>query len=140
MLVGAGALQFALEQGFAYEELLTPESKTAWEAWKKEAKYQPKANSEVGDETTSILLEAERHVGSDQVHLARQRGAPDGDTPRTWLQHAHQHPTHQVDQHDDQPGEELAGHVLRRRRRCCDSRRRDLREVVAEKYAPAALR
>jgi N4-(beta-N-acetylglucosaminyl)-L-asparaginase len=49
MLVGAGALQFALEQGFTYEELLTPESKIAWEAWKKDAKYQPKANSEVGD-------------------------------------------------------------------------------------------
>jgi N4-(beta-N-acetylglucosaminyl)-L-asparaginase len=49
MLVGAGALQFAIEQGFPYEDLLTPESKAAWEAWKKDAKYQPKANSEVGD-------------------------------------------------------------------------------------------
>jgi N4-(beta-N-acetylglucosaminyl)-L-asparaginase len=49
MLVGAGALQFAIEQGFTYEELLTPESKTAWESWKTDAKYQPKANSENSD-------------------------------------------------------------------------------------------
>ncbi|MFZ0268945.1 N(4)-(beta-N-acetylglucosaminyl)-L-asparaginase [Caulobacter sp.] len=49
LLVGAGALQFAQEQGFPREELLTPDSRAAWEAWKKEAKYAPKANSEVGD-------------------------------------------------------------------------------------------
>ncbi|MGR4862742.1 N(4)-(beta-N-acetylglucosaminyl)-L-asparaginase [Caulobacter sp. LARHSG274] len=49
LLVGAGALQFALEQGFPREELLTADSRAAWEAWRKEAKYQPKANSEVGD-------------------------------------------------------------------------------------------
>ena len=49
LLVGAGALQFAQEQGFSREELLTPESRAAWEAWKKDAKYAPKANSEVGD-------------------------------------------------------------------------------------------
>jgi N4-(beta-N-acetylglucosaminyl)-L-asparaginase len=49
LLVGAGALQFAQEQGFPREELLTPESRAAWEAWKKDAKYAPKANSEVGD-------------------------------------------------------------------------------------------
>jgi N4-(beta-N-acetylglucosaminyl)-L-asparaginase len=49
LLVGAGALQFALEQGFPREDLLTPESRAAWEAWRKEARYQPKANSEVGD-------------------------------------------------------------------------------------------
>ena len=49
LLVGAGALQFAQEQGFPREELLTPESRAAWEAWRKEAKYQPKANSEALD-------------------------------------------------------------------------------------------
>ena len=49
LLVGAGALQFALEQGFPREELLTADSRAAWEAWRKEAKYQPKANSELGD-------------------------------------------------------------------------------------------
>jgi len=49
LLVGEGALQFALEQGFPREELLTEESRQAWEAWRKDAHYQPVANSEVGD-------------------------------------------------------------------------------------------
>jgi N4-(beta-N-acetylglucosaminyl)-L-asparaginase len=47
LLVGDGALQFALEQGFKREELLTPESRKAWKDWQKTAKYQPVANSEV---------------------------------------------------------------------------------------------
>src|SRR5581483_7491385 len=47
LLVGDGALQFALEQGFKREELLTPESRAAWQKWLKTAKYQPVANSEV---------------------------------------------------------------------------------------------
>jgi len=41
MLVGDGALQFALEQGFKKEDLLTPESKKAWQEWLKTAKYKP---------------------------------------------------------------------------------------------------
>ena len=47
LLVGDGALQFALEQGFPREELLTPESEQAWKDWLKTAKYQPVANSEM---------------------------------------------------------------------------------------------
>ena len=46
LLVGDGALQFALEQGFKKEELLTPESRRAWKQWLKSAKYRPTANSE----------------------------------------------------------------------------------------------
>jgi N4-(beta-N-acetylglucosaminyl)-L-asparaginase len=49
LLVGDGALQFALEQGFPREELLTPESRAAWQAWLKEKSYKPVANREVGD-------------------------------------------------------------------------------------------
>jgi len=49
LLVGEGALQFAMEQGFPREELLTPESKAAWQAWLKEKNYHPVANREVGD-------------------------------------------------------------------------------------------
>jgi len=49
LLVGDGALQFALEQGFKQEELLTPESEAAWKEWLKTANYQPSVNSEVGD-------------------------------------------------------------------------------------------
>ncbi len=47
LLVGDGALQFAIEQGFPREELLTPESKQAWQEWLKTANYRPVANSEV---------------------------------------------------------------------------------------------
>ena len=47
LLVGEGAPQFAVEQGFKREELLTPESRKAWKDWLKTAKYQPTANSEV---------------------------------------------------------------------------------------------
>jgi N4-(beta-N-acetylglucosaminyl)-L-asparaginase len=47
LLVGDGALQFALEQGFPKEELLTPESEKAWREWLETANYKPVANSEV---------------------------------------------------------------------------------------------
>jgi N4-(beta-N-acetylglucosaminyl)-L-asparaginase len=47
LLVGEGALQFALEQGFKKEELLTPESRAAWRDWLKTANYRPVANSEM---------------------------------------------------------------------------------------------
>src|SRR3569833_3198498 len=48
LLVGEGATQFAVEQGFPREDLLTPESRAAWQAWLKTSRYQPTANSEVG--------------------------------------------------------------------------------------------
>jgi N4-(beta-N-acetylglucosaminyl)-L-asparaginase len=46
MLVGAGALQFALENGFKKTNLLTPESEKAWKEWLKSAKYEPTMNIE----------------------------------------------------------------------------------------------
>src|SRR5690606_30953762 len=46
MLVGAGALQFALENGFKEENLLTPESEKAWKEWLKEGQYKPIINIE----------------------------------------------------------------------------------------------
>lgn len=46
MLVGEGAHQFALEQGFKPVKLLTPEAEATWREWLKTAKYQPIANSE----------------------------------------------------------------------------------------------
>ncbi|MFT4256681.1 MAG: N(4)-(beta-N-acetylglucosaminyl)-L-asparaginase [Pseudoxanthomonas sp.] len=46
MLVGAGARQFALEQGFESRPLLTDTAKQAWEEWKKTARYQPQINAE----------------------------------------------------------------------------------------------
>jgi len=49
LLVGDGALQFAMEQGFPREELLTPESRAAWMEWRKDNHYQLAPNSEVLD-------------------------------------------------------------------------------------------
>jgi N4-(beta-N-acetylglucosaminyl)-L-asparaginase len=46
LLVGDGATQFAVEQGFKKEKLLTPESEAAWHDWLKKAEYKPTINSE----------------------------------------------------------------------------------------------
>jgi len=46
MLVGEGALQFALANGFEKENLLTPESEKAWRQWLKTSKYEPVINIE----------------------------------------------------------------------------------------------
>ncbi|WP_113634963.1 N(4)-(beta-N-acetylglucosaminyl)-L-asparaginase [Nubsella zeaxanthinifaciens] len=46
MLAGDGALQFALEQGFKKEDLLTENSKKAWKEWLKTSKYEPISNIE----------------------------------------------------------------------------------------------
>jgi N4-(beta-N-acetylglucosaminyl)-L-asparaginase len=50
MLVGEGALQFALQNGFKKENLLTESSKQAWEKWKKENNYIP-----VGEENHDTI-------------------------------------------------------------------------------------
>ncbi len=46
MLVGEGAKQFAIAQGFKEQNLLTPESKKAWKKWLKKSEYQPEINIE----------------------------------------------------------------------------------------------
>lgn len=58
MLSGEGALQFALDQGFEKENLLTPQAKTAWDDWKASgAIYAPKANWENHDTIGMIALD-----------------------------------------------------------------------------------
>lgn len=46
MLVGDGALQFALANGFKKENLLTPEAEKAWKEWLKKSEYKPIMNIE----------------------------------------------------------------------------------------------
>jgi N4-(beta-N-acetylglucosaminyl)-L-asparaginase len=46
VLTGEGALQFALDNGFKKENLLTPESERMWKEWLKTSKYQPVINIE----------------------------------------------------------------------------------------------
>jgi N4-(beta-N-acetylglucosaminyl)-L-asparaginase len=58
MLVGEGALQFALANGFKKENLLTPESEKAWKEWLKKSEYKPQMNIENksynGNDTTAF--------------------------------------------------------------------------------------
>ncbi len=56
MLSGAGALEFALSQGFKKQNLLTEKSKKAWLEWKKQAKYEPKVNIERHDTIGLLAL------------------------------------------------------------------------------------
>lgn len=57
MLVGDGALQFALNNGFTKENLLTPESEKAWKEWLKKAEYKPIINIENHDTIGIIALD-----------------------------------------------------------------------------------
>ena len=58
MLVGKGALQFALSQGFKKENLLVEDSENEWKEWLKTSKYNPKANIENHDTIGMIALDA----------------------------------------------------------------------------------
>ncbi|MCC9137866.1 isoaspartyl peptidase/L-asparaginase family protein [Pontibacter silvestris] len=58
MLVGEGALQFALSKGFQKENLLTPESEKDWKNWLKESKYKPVINIENHDTIGLLALDA----------------------------------------------------------------------------------
>ncbi len=46
MLVGDGALKFALQQGFKEQNLLTPKSEKDWKEWLKKSEYKPEINIE----------------------------------------------------------------------------------------------
>lgn len=46
MLVGEGAQQFAVAQGFAKKPLLTDAARQAWQEWLKTAEYRPQINAE----------------------------------------------------------------------------------------------
>ncbi|HEY8388040.1 MAG TPA: N(4)-(beta-N-acetylglucosaminyl)-L-asparaginase [Parasegetibacter sp.] len=46
MLIGEGALKFALENGFEKKNLLTPTAEKAWKEWLKTANYSPEINIE----------------------------------------------------------------------------------------------
>ena len=58
MLVGVGALEFALEQGFKKENLLTPASEKDWRDWLKKSEYTPKINVENHDTIGMLALDS----------------------------------------------------------------------------------
>lgn len=60
MLVGAGAQQFAIAQGFEKTPLLTDQARAAWREWLKTSRYAPQINAErqvrPGDKTNHDTL------------------------------------------------------------------------------------
>lgn len=58
MLVGEGALQFALENGFKKKNLLTKGSEKAWKEWTKKSEYKPVVNIENHDTIGILALDA----------------------------------------------------------------------------------
>ena len=57
MLSGEGALQFALEQGFPKEDLLTEKAEKRWREWLKESEYKPIINVENHDTIGLLALD-----------------------------------------------------------------------------------
>lgn len=62
LLVGDGALQFALSQGFVKENLLIEESEKEWQEWLKTSHYKPIANIENHDTIGMIALDTEGNL------------------------------------------------------------------------------
>jgi N4-(beta-N-acetylglucosaminyl)-L-asparaginase len=62
MLVGEGALNFAVSQGFKKEKLLTPESEVEWKEWLKKSEYKPQANIENHDTIGMIAIDKQGNL------------------------------------------------------------------------------
>jgi isoaspartyl peptidase/L-asparaginase-like protein (Ntn-hydrolase superfamily) len=62
MLVGDGALQFALEQGFEKKNLLTEKAKNALIEWQKKAEYSPIINVENHDTIGLLAQDADGNI------------------------------------------------------------------------------
>lgn len=58
MLVGSGAQQFALENGFTLDDYKNPEAQKAYQEWLKEKKYKPVINIENHDTIGMIAMDA----------------------------------------------------------------------------------
>ncbi len=64
MLIGEGALQFALASGFKKENLLTPASEKAWKEWLKKAEYKPVVNIENHDTIGMLALDVNQNLSA----------------------------------------------------------------------------
>lgn len=62
MLVGQGALEFALQKGFTKTNLLTEKAKQQWEEWKKKSAYQPVINSENHDTIGMLAIDMDGNL------------------------------------------------------------------------------
>ena len=62
ILAGEGAKQFALEQGFDNEVLLTEDSKKAWNDWKEKPEYKPIINIENHDTIGMLCIDKDGDI------------------------------------------------------------------------------
>ena len=62
MIVGKGAEQFALEQGFKYNDYVNPEAHKAWEEWLKTSQYKPIINIENHDTIGLLAMDYEGRI------------------------------------------------------------------------------
>jgi N4-(beta-N-acetylglucosaminyl)-L-asparaginase len=83
MLSGDGALQFALENGFVQQNLLTDKAKKAWEEWKVKSHYQPVINIENHDTVGLLAMDKDGNIsgGCSTSGLAFKMHGRVGDSP-----------------------------------------------------------
>jgi N4-(beta-N-acetylglucosaminyl)-L-asparaginase len=62
MIVGKGAEQFALEQGFKYSDYVNPEAHKAWKEWLKTSEYKPIINVENHDTIGLLAMDYEGRI------------------------------------------------------------------------------
>lgn len=62
MIVGKGAEQFALEQGFKYNDYVNPEAQKAWKEWLKTSEYKPIINIENHDTIGLLAMDYEGRI------------------------------------------------------------------------------
>jgi N4-(beta-N-acetylglucosaminyl)-L-asparaginase len=83
ILIGEGALDFALKNGFKKENLLTEKSKKDWQEWLKKAEYKPIINIENHDTIGMIALDKSGNMsgGCTTSGLAYKMHGRVGDSP-----------------------------------------------------------
>lgn len=62
MLVGSGARQFAIEQGFKPQNLLTERAEKEWKKWLETSSYEPVINVENHDTIGMVALDADGNL------------------------------------------------------------------------------
>ena len=83
ILSGEGAAQFAQDQGFSKENLLTDKSKKEWEQWKVESKYNPVINIERHDTIGMLVIDQKGNISGacSTSGLAYKMAGRVGDSP-----------------------------------------------------------
>ncbi len=83
LLVGDGALEFALAQGFKKEDLLTDESKAAYKKWLESSGYQPPVNEHNHDTIGLLAMDSNGNLagGCSTSGLAWKIRGRVGDSP-----------------------------------------------------------